>query len=660
MKAKRLPNPEAHKKFIVSFCNKGDITVKFIPGLKVPAASLRNGRATVLLKEPLITDLEDNMWDSNAYHEGSHLLPELQFTYDALEYVQTELEKTIMNIIVDNMCERARHGKYKGRDRSLYNGRYEYVMENRDIVMQRSHPSMSALYVVDFRDRNKWQGFFPDMKGMEGSDYYLPFIEALDLSRRIPEVMEVQNARDLYELVIEITKLAKQQPPPPTPQGGPGDDNSDDDSGDSQSDSADSDSDGTDSADTDSDEGGSDESADSEGEDTDSDDAGRNNQGDDTNADSEEEQEGDSGDEQTMGSDETGGEPTDGSDNLDGHGDDSGEDRAEGSGVTGDGDDLEESSDTSNPATGDGTGSEASWDPIDEDKNDLADPDRQMKPKNTYVYQDIERDRYVPIADYNLVEVSRLRDRPYHRNEITNHSDGTALTRSIQKYLRCMARDTYEYGMERGRIHAKHLPRIFTQDRRPKIFKQKHQHILRTDTAVSLLVDCSSSMESTRFTLAAASALVVSDTLRELQITHEILGFTEEKKRIVIYAFKGFTELLNHDRTLDRLSKEFDMGYTPDGESIVYAANRLIERPEENKVLMVLCDGQPMGSFQGSGEWYLKQVCQTIEKSGEMQLIGIGIQHTGVKRFYKNHAIVNDLAKDLEPVMIEVLTKSLL
>lgn len=684
MKLKRLPNPEAHKKFIVSFCNKGNITVRFIPGLRVPAASYRNGKAIVLLKEPLITDLEDSQWDSNSYHEAGHLLPEQLFVYKVLrDRIETGLEKSILNVLADNMSERCRHGKYKGRDRSLYNGRYEYVIANRDTVMQRKHPSLSALYVVDFRDRNTWQGFFPDMEGMEGADYYLPSIEALDIGSRIQYINEHEDEDELYELTMDIANLSKQQPPSKKQEEQP-DDNDDDDTDDSGDGSSIPDNDMDDSDDTDSDRGGDNES-DKQDESTEGDDSEEENDNGRPSGSGEEDDETDEGSgpscEGTDQAEETDG--SEGSSDNDGHGtsgdidgdssdsdsgsdgsssDDSGE-LGEPTDSSGDGDSDGDDSDDipggDGSAGGDGCGSTCSWEPVDEDALDIADEDRQLREMDQWVNEEIERGDYTPIANYQLIPVKNLRNRLNHYQGIKRNCDGTTLTRSIQKYLRCMSRDTYQYGLPRGRLHSKQISRIFSVDRNPKIYKQKQSHILRTDTAVQLLVDCSSSMESERYIVAGGAAVVIGDTLRELQIAHEILGFTERGRVIHIYEFKAFNEQLCHDRVVERMSKNFGMHYTPDAESIVFAGARLMDRPEENKALIVLCDGQPMGNFDGDGEWYLQQVCKTIEESGLIQLIGIGIQHSGVKKFYKNHAIVKDLKRDLEPVMLEVLTKQL-
>ena len=666
----RLPNPEAHKKFVVSFCNKGDVRVRFIPGLRVPFASIdrSNGSAMVCLKEPLIGDLLDSTWDWDAYHETSHLLPELRFTYTVLKRFNTGLQKTVSNILCDNMCERARHGSYKGRDKAMYLGRYEFTMNNRGTIMNREHPSVSALYVIDFRERNLWQGFFPELDGMPGAAFYVPKLEALGLEKRIPEIMEAQSEDKFYELVMEIVEISKEQPQPKQEdKQDAGTDTMDDDS---EPDNADGDSDGADDAADDSDGGDDNESSDQEegeedkGEGEEDDDSSDGDRGD-SGATEESEGSGsegaEDGDEQDSRDPAEGGESGD----VDGEeGDQDADNTGDSDGSSGgyeDDGDNEESTDSKTPASGDGTGSEASWDDVNDDTLDLADTERAMTAPGEDALELKQGDRYRPIGKFNLVKLDSGMAQGYMKGEIEKHTSTTSMTRSIQKYLKCMTADSYEYGLERGRLHAKHLPRIFSQKHKPKIFKQKQHHILRTDTAVTLLVDCSSSMGTERYAIACASSLIVSDTLRDLSIQYEILGFTEEGRGIDIFEFKAYHEALSHEHILLRMSSSLvDKNYTPDAESVLYAAGRLNDRSEQNKVLMVLCDGQPMGSFGGCGKWYLTQVCDFIQKNTEINLIGIGIKHEGVKNYYENHIIVHDIKEDLEPRMIEALSKMLL
>ena len=40
-----------------------------------------------------------------------------------------------------------------------------------------------------------------------------------------------------------------------------------------------------------------------------------------------------------------------------------------------------------------------------------------------------------------------------------------------------------------------------------------------------------------------------------------------------------------------------------DGEALLWAHNRLIARPEERRILMVISDGAPVDDFDRLGEW---------------------------------------------------------
>ena len=100
------------------------------------------------------------------------------------------------------------------------------------------------------------------------------------------------------------------------------------------------------------------------------------------------------------------------------------------------------------------------------------------------------------------------------------------------------------------------------------------------------------------------------------------------------------------------------MHYTADAEAIVIGANRLAQRKEPNKLMIVLSDGKPEGTFKGDGRWYLRKVCKMIEDS-DMNLIGIGVKTSVVKDFYSNCEVVRDI-RELEKVLIEALKRNLI
>ena len=83
------------------------------------------------------------------------------------------------------------------------------------------------------------------------------------------------------------------------------------------------------------------------------------------------------------------------------------------------------------------------------------------------------------------------------------------------------------------------------------------------------------------------------------------------------------------------------------GESLVWAYQRLMRRPEERKILMVISDGAPvddstLSSNPGSYlEAHLREVIEWMETKTPVQLTAIGIGHD-VTRYYRNAVTLSD------------------
>jgi cobalamin biosynthesis protein CobT len=284
---------------------------------------------------------------------------------------------------------------------------------------------------------------------------------------------------------------------------------------------------------------------------------------------------------------------------------------------------------------------------------------RPMTPKDTTAPMLTDKGTYTPIGNLRFEEPGgspnvRVRSR------ITDLATASGLSRQMQRYFKAMSKDTYSYGLHRGKVHGKNLSRLYSGADNPRIFKRRDQHVLKTDSAVTIMMDCSSSMDGDKYEISSACCAIISEALTELRIPHEILGFTDRRGHICIYPFKWFHKRFSKSSLIDRFSSHLvQKVYTPDGESIVIGASRLLERKERNKMMLVLSDGEPYGTYGGSGEWYLKKVCQMVEASG-IHLIGLGIQDSNVESYYTNHAVIYDIEEDLEPMMIEALKKTLI
>jgi cobalamin biosynthesis protein CobT len=102
-------------------------------------------------------------------------------------------------------------------------------------------------------------------------------------------------------------------------------------------------------------------------------------------------------------------------------------------------------------------------------------------------------------------------------------------------------------------------------------------------------------------------------------------------------------------------------GSNCDSESILYASESLLKRPERKKVMMVLSDGQPAFGYNNCSEAairkHTKETVKNIEKKG-VHVIGIGIASDAVKSFYTNNIVVNDI-KELPKEILKQLTTAI-
>lgn len=240
-------------------------------------------------------------------------------------------------------------------------------------------------------------------------------------------------------------------------------------------------------------------------------------------------------------------------------------------------------------------------------------------------------------------------------------------------------------GFRSGRLNGPSLHRILSGDER--LFNRKQEHKSK-DTAVTLLIDNSGSMGGAKIVTAMVGAYALSQTLERVNIANEVLGFTtgnhnsrdkdvkEMRKEvdrayqkgvryhritpIIMPIYKEFDERINSEvkkRIAYMANAQRGMVTNIDGESLEYAAIRLMKRREGRKVMLVLSDGQPSGAANAAG--HLKQTTEKLEKMG-IDLVGIGIQDQSVRRFYKNHIVlsrVEDLPAQVMGELKRILTK---
>ncbi|MGV1754797.1 cobaltochelatase CobT-related protein [Agrobacterium sp. CG674] len=378
-------------------------------------------------------------------------------------------------------------------------------------------------------------------------------------------------------------------------------------------------------------------------------------------------------------------------DDDDTHGDDS--DDGGSSGFRSEGDegggvgniDVDEDGDESKGGHGGGVGNEAakSLFDFDEDAFDEADMSSQigiliseeavlaMDPKQYLVFTR-EADRIEPIEppdEMNETWVPKMED------EVRQMT--AKMRKDIERIMASQSHVIRTPGHKRGKLHSPSLFRVSQGD--PRVFSQKQEHTSK-DTAVCLLADNSGSMWGEKMKLAMIASYALMATLDAVKIPHEVLGFTSgdysdmpyslreamqadiEKSKInydriepiMIPIYKAFDERLNATvkrRFAYMMNAQNGLNGNIDGESLEYAAERLMKRREKRKVMIVLSDGQPAGSDK-SGP-HLSYVTRQLEKQG-IECIGIGILDGSVRKYYSKHVVLRNVEELPNEVMTEI------
>jgi len=257
------------------------------------------------------------------------------------------------------------------------------------------------------------------------------------------------------------------------------------------------------------------------------------------------------------------------------------------------------------------------------------------------------------------------------------------LAGKLQRLLLAKQARRWIFDEEDGTIDSKKLSRIIIHPEYSQFYKREKDTEFR-DTVVTLLIDNSGSMRGRPITIAALSADILSRTLERCGVKVEILGFTtKEWKGGNAYkqwvkngkpAHPGRLNDLRHiiyksadanwrrsRKNLGLMLKDGILKENIDGEAILWACDRLLARPEQRRILMVISDGAPVDdstlSVNGGSylDMHLREVIARVEEQLPIELVAIGIGHD-VTRYYSRAVTISDIDK-LGETMTEQLTQ---
>lgn len=279
-----------------------------------------------------------------------------------------------------------------------------------------------------------------------------------------------------------------------------------------------------------------------------------------------------------------------------------------------------------------------------------------------------------------IAELERLRG--FLDKQLTHLQGAVArLANRLQRKLMAQQNRAWDFDLEEGLLDTARLTRAVTDPMSPLAFKQERDTNFR-DTVVTLLLDNSGSMRGRPITVAATCADILARTLERCGVKVEILGFTTkawkggQARETWIGAGKpaspGRLNDLRHiiyksadapwrraRRNLGLMMREGLLKENIDGEALTWAHERLLARPEQRRILMMISDGAPVDDCTLSVnpgnylERHLRYVIEDIETRSPVELIAIGIGHD-VTRYYRRAVTIVD-AEELAGAMTDQL-----
>jgi cobaltochelatase CobT len=263
------------------------------------------------------------------------------------------------------------------------------------------------------------------------------------------------------------------------------------------------------------------------------------------------------------------------------------------------------------------------------------------------------------------------------------HGAVARLANRLQRRLLAQQNRGWDFDLDEGMIDSARLARVIVDPMHPLSYKQERDTEFR-DTVVTLLLDNSGSMRGRPIMVAACCADILARTLERCGVKVEILGFTtrawkgghsrEEWLNALKPPLPGRLNDLRHiiykaadapwrrsRRNLGLMMREGLLKENIDGEALTWAHSRLLARPEQRRILMMISDGAPVDDSTlsvNSGSYlerHLRQVIEEIETRSSVELLAIGIGHD-VTRYYRRAVTVTD-AEELAGVMTEKLAE---
>lgn len=335
---------------------------------------------------------------------------------------------------------------------------------------------------------------------------------------------------------------------------------------------------------------------------------------------------------------------------------------AEGSGADGKGDEKDGKADggKSEPSDEDGDKRETevsvSYEDLLSHKHESLSKGNNPSPLAKIEYDHARRHDYIPWKKMRVVKArdwDKCRfDGRVEREARKLYHHGNSLAASARRLFQSRTQRRVTHNHKSGRLDKRDLYRIPTGG--VDVFKRKEMAPDPKGTALFILTDLSGSMSGTKLYMSTAAVALLNDTLLPLGVPVEIAAFTEDSDTgCQHYIIKEFNEKRSADDILRDYAKiAGEMCQNADGESIMWALDRLRARKEERKILLVLSDGSPAADNYGDCWTYTADAIAHASKF--VECYGLGMEDDSVRDLYPESTVIDDVSK-LEAALLDII-----
>lgn len=278
----------------------------------------------------------------------------------------------------------------------------------------------------------------------------------------------------------------------------------------------------------------------------------------------------------------------------------------------------------------------------------------------------------------------------------------SVMKRKVERALIAIEQRGWQGGQEWGRLDNRRLVGAYRGDADVFRLKDNRREI---NTAVQILIDLSGSMHGgcpQKIVLAQQAAICLAEAIARNGVALEVTGFhcmgiafdtdkdpgsydrwtlamhgqahtptgtvyADKQKfsrwsQLDCVVFKDFEDDMRVARRSLAAIEGQCGGDNCDGESVMWAYQRLAKRPEPRKIMLVLSDGKPATNTSFDEEHlgqHLRDVTGYIESQPNTTILGVGIASAEVRKYYSRHVVVRSIT-ELGGTVMDQLAKLML